>query len=578
MVNGMVMRLWCRLLHTRVTARELPDRLGQRISINGWICNTGRRVSDKLQFLRLRDSVGESLQLVCQPTSKSMRSVLGALTVESVVGIEGVVCSRPQSNRRGNVDDYEVQVEHIYILNTADDPLPFLPSDDLSHIKTQVKAENRHLELRGGKLNQAIRTRAKVMQLCRRIMSDDEGFVEVETPLLFKSTAEGAREFIVPTRRRGEFYALPQSPQQYKQILMASGIDRYFQIAKCFRDEDLRADRQPEFTQLDLEMAFADQENVLAVVEKLICAVWLDIKGMDISTPFPRLTYAQAMDEYGSDKPDLRYDMKIIDVSERFDVAQDTRVKLLAIDVGRALTQDEQDTLLAGTEHVQLIINSDQRFHGTSIPASLLVTNETEYRFLGLQPARHSGGSTDLGRIRSKSIEILPCRQTATDIIFAFVTDFPLFTLSESRLTSTHHPFTAPAPSDVARLDTEPLSVRANHYDLVVNGIELGGGSVRIHDALMQKHILSDVLKLSSVKLSQFDHLLRVLQSGCPPHAGFALGFDRMMALLCDTPSIRDVIAFPKTASGADLLVASPSTIDSDTLREYHLSLDDGKR
>ena len=573
------MRLWCRrLLHTRVTAREVPDRVGQRIWLNGWICNMGRRVSDKLQFLRLRDSVGESLQLVCRPTTTSMRSVLGALTAESVVDIKGVVCSRPQSNRRGHVDDYEVLVEHMVILNTADNPLPFLPNDDLSRIKTHVRAENRHLELRGEKLNQAIRTRAKVMQLCRRIMSDDEGFVEVETPLLFKSTAEGAREYVVPTRRRGEFYALPQSPQQYKQILMASGIDRYFQIAKCFRDEDLRADRQPEFTQLDMEMAFADQESVLAVVERLICAVWQDIKGVDIARPFPRLTYARAMDEYGLDKPDLRYGMKIGDVSECFDVAQDTRVKLLAIDVGRALTQDEQDTLLAGTEHVLLITDTDQVFYGTSMSESLLATSETEYRFLGLQPARHSGGSTALGRIRSKAIEILPCRQINTDTIFAFVTDFPLFTLVDSQLTSTHHPFTAPTPSDKARLDAEPLSVRGNHYDLVVNGVELGGGSVRIHDALMQKHILSDILKLSSVQLSQFDHLFRILQSGCPPHAGFALGFDRMMALLCETSSIRDVIAFPKTASGADLLVASPSTMDSDTLRKYHLSLDDGTK
>src|SRR5208283_1874881 len=438
---------------------------------------------------------------------------------------------------------------------------------------------------------------------------DAEGFIEVETPILFKSTPEGAREYLVPSRLHpGEFYALSQSPQQFKQILMVAGVERYLQIARCFRDEDLRADRQMEFTQIDVELSFVDREGIYALFEGMLKKVWRDILGVDLPTPFPRLAFREAMDRFGVDKPDTRFGLELVDCTEVFRkstfkvfasaAASGGAVKVLNAKGLADVTQGE----LAGLEEVAKSLGAKGlafikveggewkspivKFFSEAEKAELtrrLGLAEGDIIFFAAAPWEKA--CAILGRIRLECAALLQKRGKlsvpANQWNFLWVVDFPLMTYDEEskRFVATHHPFTSPVPEDAALLDTEPQKVRGQHYDVVLNGMELGGGSIRIHQPALQEKVFKDVLKIpADVVESRFGYLLRAFRYGAPPHGGIAFGLDRMVALLCGTTSIRDVIAFPKTQKAQDLMTQSPTPVTPRQLKELHIAtLDSGE-
>jgi aspartyl-tRNA synthetase len=463
-------------------------------------------------------------------------------------------------------------------------PLNVFPHDVEVLETTNYTPNQRHLEIRKKPaLKNALMFRSKAASLCRSVL-ESQGFLEVETPLLFKSTPEGAREFLVPTRRKGLAYALPQSPQQYKQILMASGIPKYYQFARCFRDEDLRADRQPEFTQIDLEMAFADEKSVMGAVEVIVRALWLQLLGYELPAKIPRMSYQEAMSTYGSDKPDTRFDMKI---SNQETSTSDTIDDILVLppNLPEAFIREclAEGTDVANDKQAIVLAKYGSSDFSSNSPTLSSISSEGGV-LVSPRPTILTGGSTAMGRMRlaihQKAVKagLLP---KLAGFNFLWVTDFPLFSPTNSvdpgqggtaGLTSTHHPFTAPATAeDMDLLATDPTRVKGAHYDIVVNGVELGGGSRRIHVAAVQEYVFRQVLRMPESRVADFKHLLDVLGAGCPPHAGIALGFDRLIAVMNGLDSIRDVIAFPKTSSGEDALVGSPNKVTSEQLDVYHL-------
>ncbi|RPA97353.1 hypothetical protein L873DRAFT_1128960 [Choiromyces venosus 120613-1] len=538
---------------------------------------------------------------------KTAHQTLGSLHGLTPVSLRASVykCAPSRSPEKRRSDEVELRVQEIVPLNSVSENLIYTQ-------ETIFPPEKRHLQLRTNKeLYAALCVRSRAASWCRWFLEQND-FLEVETPLLFKSTPEGAREFLVPTRKGdGTCYALPQSPQQYKQILMASGVPRYYQLAKCFRDEDLRADRQPEFTQLDMEMSFATANDVMDLVERLIVGLWKDVLGVRIDSGFERLPYWYAMKNYGTDKPDTRYaNYKIKNLqkalphlakSGRFvegiifhgnkpNYNMDKAVELLE-EFKNENPSVKDDNYVAyifgsGNETQAYIDGGMELWHQVDLanihqelwvhkPGTIVIIKE-RHGYL-------TGGNTKLGLLRTalinKAIE-KDLMKTQTGHSFLWVVDFPLFSpttanepgqFGKAAFSSTHHPFTAPIAEDIPFLRSSPYRVRAEHYDLVVNGIELGGGSRRIHEAALQKYILEHVLRMPEDKLKQFDHLLEVLDSGCPPHAGIALGFDRLIAVMMGRDSIRDVIAFPKNAKGADVMVGSPSMVSDKELRTYGL-------
>ncbi|KAM3418908.1 hypothetical protein BST61_g4867 [Cercospora zeina] len=563
-----------------------------------------------------------SIQLVSSQTngeegSNLAHSQLRTLLDHTPVAVTGTLVSRkaPKSTsihggKHSLVTGAELKVEKITQLNS-------FPQDIILDSETVLPSEQRHLQLRNDReLRRALAFRSEVARTVREELCLRQGFSEIETPLLFKSTPEGAREFLVPTRSPGLAYALPQSPQQYKQILMASGIPRYMQIAKCFRDEDLRADRQPEFTQVDLEMAFASGEDVMAVVEATVKRLWAGALKVDLPEKFDRMTYQQAMSKYGSDKPDLRLGSEIrrieymlpVDLIQKIGPLDFPIVEVMKIPISddTQRTRDFVNTFMDSPEaqpFVQnpegqpgiFIVDSRKPLQGLQ-PFGFEAAEQLE-EILGLEDgdlvviqarkdAPFSGGSTPIGTLRlamhkaAVKHNYLPAPQ---GFAFTWITDFPLFSpIDENEpgqggaagITATHHPFTSPkTPEDVDFLVTEPLRVTADHYDLVVNGVELGGGSRRIHNAAMQEYVMREVLKMSDERMKDFAHLIEVLRAGCPPHAGMALGFDRLIAVMLGKESVRDVMAFPKSGRGEDLLVKSPTRMTKAQLETYHLSL-----
>ncbi|CAO3593528.1 unnamed protein product [Absidia cylindrospora] len=542
--------------------------------------------------------------------SHDIKTTIQKLATESVVCVEGIVRERPEGtiNQQLPTGGIEVEIQHMYCLNPASPQLPFWPSQPQLP-NEEVRLKYRYLDLRRPALQNNLRLRSLTANTVRQYLIDQHGFTEIETPMLFKSTPEGAREFVVPTRKPGLFYALPQSPQQHKQMLMAAGFDRYFQIARCFRDEDLRADRQPEFTQIDLEMSFVSVDQVQHIIEGMVSAIWNKALGVHLTKEaFPHMTYNDAMSKYGSDKPDLRFDMQIQDMSGYLKKDnQDQALDCLVIKQGASqLTGGDLKTLLkdlALTDSEkqdfgfikinennihqwplkcggQLKQGMDETTISTESMNMALNVEQGDLVFVHQRPKYLYGGNTVMGRTRLQLANHLQRKGhlTLSDAFkFVWIESFPLFTPDEQGVRTwqaTHHPFTAPFDQDIPLLGTNPAQVRGQHYDLVLNGMEIGGGSIRIHSPVMQTFIFDKVLQLEKHEYERFDHLIDALGGGCPPHGGIALGFDRLMAILCDSTSIRDVIAFPKAAGGKDFVVDSPSQVTPSQLNEYGLKVE----
>ncbi|TIA07101.1 hypothetical protein D6C81_09625 [Aureobasidium pullulans] len=602
-----------------VATREV----GEDVVLHGYL-GTQRQAGKNLLFAELRDTtLSCSIQLVASnktSTGESVFEKLIGLSVETPVAIQGKIKSRKAKPSSSKIEEGAIQpVTDVEIELTKVSPLNHFPKDIMVTQDSVFSAEQRHLQLRMEKpLRDALAFRSKAASILRTELCEGKDFTEIETPLLFKSTPEGAREFLVPSRTPGLAYALPQSPQQYKQILMASGIPRYVQFAKCFRDEDLRADRQPEFTQVDLEMSFATGQDVMSTVESVIKTLWQKLLGISYDGQFPHLSYEDAMSTYGSDKPDVRLESKIsrveymlpVDLVRKIGPLNDPIVEVLKIPISedaketrgfvtRFMDSPEAKPFNENPEGQPGIFIFDPRKPLSGLSVFGFEAAETIEETLDLEEgdlvvlqarknASHAGGSTPLGNLRLALHKFavqhgyMPAPQ---GFEFLWITDFPLFSPSVANepgqggaagFSSTHHPFTAPKTAeDVDLLLTDPAAVKAEHYDLVVNGVELGGGSRRIHSAAMQQFVLREVLKMSEERLKDFDHLIEVLRAGCPPHAGMALGFDRLIAVMLGKESVRDVIAFPKSGRGEDLLVKSPTRMTEEQLKTYHLKLRD---
>ncbi len=582
-----------------------PAHIGQTVTLSGWVHS--RRDLGGVIFIDVRDREGRT-QTVFDPSdlSAELFERAAALRSECVISVTGKVRQRPAGTNNPKIATGEVEVlaKALQVLNVAD-VLPF-PVDDpeiAGQVNEELRLKYRYLDLRRPEMARNLRLRHKAAN-ATRVYMDEQGFLEVETPILFKSTPEGAREFIVPNRREpGTFYALPQSPQQFKQILMVAGVERYYQLARCFRDEDQRADRQLEFTQIDIEMSFIEREDIYALVEGLLQRLWKVTLDIDVSTPFRRLSFEEALNRYGIDKPDTRFGMELADFTEEF---RHSKFKVFsgAVTAGgvvKALnakgladaTQGQIETMTAtakefgakglayikveGGEWKSPIVKFFSEAEKAALKAKLGVEEGDLILFAADQ---WLAACEILGKIRLYCAEVLEAAGKLTipadRFDFLWVVDFPLvsFDKEQKRWYSSHHPFTAPVTADIPLLKTDPKKVRGQHYDIVVNGVELGGGSIRIHQPAVQKTVFEEVLQLPpDIVKARFGYMLEAFRYGAPPHGGIALGFDRLCAILCGTPSIRDVIAFPKTAKGVCLMTESPAGVDPKQLRELHLEL-----
>src|SRR4051812_44278890 len=582
-----------------------PQHIGQTVTLAGWVHS--RRDLGGLIFIDIRDREGRT-QTVFDPSdlTPELFAQAAALRSECVVSVTGKVRQRPSGTNNPKIPtgEVEVGVTVLEVLNMAE-VLPF-PVDDpevANKVNEELRLQYRYLDLRRPEMARNLKVRSKVAIATRSYM-DEQGFLEVETPTLFKSTPEGAREFLVPNRREpGTFYALPQSPQQFKQILMVAGVEKYFQLARCYRDEDLRADRQPEFTQVDIEMSFIDREDIYALIEGLVKRVWKTALNIDIPTPFKRISFEEALNRYGIDKPDTRFAMELVDMTEDFKastfkvfsgtIANGGVVKALNAKGMAGATQGQIETMTEyakgfgakGLAYIK-VENGEWKspivkFFNDAEKAALTSKLKIEEGDLILFAADQWLNACEiLGKIRVYCADVLRAQGKMTiptdKFEFLWVIDFPLmsFDKEQNRWYSSHHPFTAPVAEDIQFLKSDPKKVRGQHYDIVVNGVELGGGSIRIHRPDVQKTIFEEILQIppEETKL-RFGYMLEAFQYGAPPHGGIALGFDRLNAILCGTPSIRDVIAFPKTAKGMDLMTDSPTQVSARQLKDLHLEV-----
>ncbi len=568
---------------------------GEKVTLNGWVHK--RRDLGGVIFFDLRDRFGMT-QVVVNPETADSELYELAKTIRSefVIAIEGEVTARPEpgKNKEMQTREIEIYISNLEVLNKAEStPFEISAADDI-HEDTKMKY--RYLDLRTPKLQKNIVTRHQYYQIARNYFSQNK-FVEVETPILMKSTPEGARDFLVPSRiHNGRFYALPQSPQTYKQLLMVAGFDSYFQIVKCFRDEDLRADRQPEFTQIDVEMSFVDEIDVQNITEGLMKEFFKDLRGKDLELPLPRMTFAEAMSRFGSDKPDLRFGMELSEVTDLvcesdFQVFKNTKEKGgivtgICVKGGATFSRKKLDELtdyakkfkVKGLAYFKLgeqLSSPIKKFFSEELMQRVFDTFGAEQGDLILLVAdQPETAQVATGELRLKIAKEMELIDETKDSIF-WVTEFPLLEYSEQdeRFVARHHPFTAPLTEDLELMDSEPLKVRARAYDLVWNGHEVAGGSIRIHQNSVQEKLFKLIGLTDEEAREKFGFLLDALKYGTPPHGGIAFGLDRQVAQFCNVDAIRDVIAFPKTVSASSPMDGSPSNVSEDQLDQLGLRI-----
>lgn len=583
-----------RRTHTCGELRE--SHIEESVVLNGWVDT--RRDLGGVIFIDLRDRYGIT-QIVFEPTYNNEAYEIGKdLRSEYVISVEGKVRQRPEGTENSAIPTglVDVMVDKIVLLNEAKTP-PFQIKDGLD-VNEDLRLKYRYLDLRRNEMQQNILLRHKMYQIARNYF-DTQNFCEVETPVLMKSTPEGARDFLVPSRmHKGKFYALPQSPQQYKQLLMVSGLDRYFQIVKCFRDEDLRADRQPEFTQIDVEMSFVDTEDVFEVMEGLMKVMFKEVLDYDLKLPIPRLSFKEAMEKYGSDKPDLRFDLEMVTLNEVFKnsdfrVFKDTIESdgiitgLLAKGCGE-YTRNQLDGLtdfvkkLGSGGLIWMRVKEDtieapvaKFFTDEEIKNLRSTLNAETGDLIFILSGKRLKTLSIMGSLRLEMAKRLELIKSDAKPALLWVTDFPLFEWDEEtqRFYAMHHPFTSPYLEDIDKMETNPGDVRARAYDLVLNGNEIAGGSIRIHNSELQAKMFKALGISDEEAQMKFGFLMNAFKYGAPPHGGIAFGFDRLVMLFAGENSIREVIAFPKTSSGASLMDDSPSIVDEHQLKELHIKL-----